>query len=73
MIKILVKILGWIINEKLQTWIEENKVLGEKQSGFRKGRGGLENILVIKEIIERTKKLGKEILLFFSGFRKGVW
>ena len=69
-INILAKVFGWIINEKLKTWIEEMKVLGEEQSGFRKGRGGLENVLVIKEIIERNKKLGKELYLVFLDLEK---
>ena len=51
---ILAKTFGWVINRKLTTWIEESKVLGEEQSGFRKGRGGLENTLVMKEIIEQV-------------------
>ncbi len=37
----------------------ESKVLGEEHSGFRKGRGGLENIPVMKEIIEHNKRLKK--------------
>ena len=38
------KVFGWVINEKLKKWIEENEVLGEELRGFRKQRGGLENV-----------------------------
>ena len=66
----LAKVFGWIINRKLVTWAEENKVLGEEQSGFRKGRGGLENVLVIKEIMERNMKCGEELYLTFLDIEK---
>jgi len=71
-INTLAKVFGWVINDKMKKWIEENKILGEEQSGFRKGRGGLENVLVMKEIIERNKKLGKEYIFSILRFRKGV-
>ena len=62
---VLAKVFGWVINTKLMNWAEENKVLGEEQSGFRKGRGGLENVLTIKEIMERNSKCGDELYLTF--------
>ena len=67
---ILAKMFGWVINRKLTTWMEESKVLGEEQSGFRKNRGGLENVLVMKEIIEQSTKLGKELYLVFLDIEK---
>ena len=70
MVNALTKVFGRVINEKLKTWIEDEKVLGEEQSGFRKGRGGLENVLVMKEIIDRNKKLGKELYLVFLDLEK---
>ena len=54
----------------MRTWIEESRVLGEEQSGFRKGRGGLENVLVMKEVIEKNKKLGRELYLVFLDLEK---
>ena len=41
-----------------------------EQSGFRRGRNGLENILAMKEIIERNKRLGKEVYLVFLDLEK---
>ncbi len=70
-INILAKIFGMIINEKIRTWIETHKILGEEQSGFRKGRGGLENILTLKEIIDRNRQRKKK-LLNFHRYRKGI-
>lgn len=45
-------------------------MLGEEQSGFRKGRGGLENVLAMKEITEQNEKLGKELYLVFFNTEK---
>ena len=39
----LAKTFGWVINDKMRTWIENSRVLGEEQSG-------LENVLVMKEV-----------------------
>ena len=69
-VNILAKIFGWVINDKMTRWMEERKVLGEEQGGFRKGRSGLENVLVMKEIIEQKKKLGKELYLVFLDIEK---
>ena len=55
----------------MKTWIEDNMVLGEEQIGLRQqGRSGLENVLVMMEIIERNKKLGKELYLVFLDTEK---
>ena len=67
---ILAKVFGMTINEKLMTWAEQYRIWGEEQSGFRKGRGGLENVYVIKEIIERNRKQGTELYLIFLDLEK---
>ena len=64
------KVFGTVINEKLERWAEENKVWGEEQAGFRKGRGGLENIFVMRDIIEKYKKSGKGLYLVFLDIEK---
>ena len=45
-------------------------VLGEEQSGFRKGRGGMENTLTLKEIIDRSKQQGRQLYLVFIDIEK---
>ena len=69
-VNVMAKVFGHIINNKIMSWIEERKVLGEEQNGFRRGRGGLENVLVIREIIDRNKKMGKELYLTFLDLEK---
>ena len=68
---VMAKVFGTVINEKLKRWAEENKVWGEEQAGFRKGRGGLENIVfVMRDIIEKYKKSGKGLYLVFLDIEK---
>ena len=45
-------------------------MFGEEQSGFRKGRGVLENVLVMKEVLVKNKKLGRELYLIFLDLEK---
>ncbi|CAF0893387.1 unnamed protein product [Brachionus calyciflorus] len=56
----LCKLLGKIVNIKLQNWLEKNKKLPSCQAGFRKGRSTHEQILrIIQSITEgfNDKKL----------------
>lgn len=54
------KVFGIRVNEKLKAWIETQQVLGEEQSGFRKGRGALENIFTLKNITGRNMSQRKK-------------
>ena len=67
---VLAKVFGVIINEKVIQWAEGNKIWGEEQAGFRKGRGGLENLFIIRDLIEKSKATGKELYLAFLDIEK---
>ena len=67
-VNILANIFGMVLNKKWKTWIEKHKILGEKQSGFREGTGGLENILIL--IIDRNRQQKKELYLVFLDIEK---
>lgn len=69
-VNILNKLFGDIVNDKLQKWVEQEGVLGEEQNGFRKGRSGLENIYVMKELIDRNKRNRKELYFGFLDIEK---
>ena len=69
-INILAKVFGWIVNNKLLKWTDDSKALREEQSGFRKGRGGLENVLILREIIEKKKKQKQKLYLTFIDIEK---
>lgn len=62
---ILAKVMGMVLNEKIVTWAEQEGVWGEEQNGFRRGRGGIDNLYILKEVIERSAKLGKKLYLTF--------
>ena len=42
--------------------MEQKKELGEEKNGIRKGRRGMENIYVMKEIPDRNNTNRKELL-----------
>jgi hypothetical protein len=54
--RLIAKILGY----RIQQWIEENKILGEMQNGFRPKRRGDDNLFILTSAIElsRTQKEG---------------
>ena len=56
--------------EKYKKWIETEGVIGEEQSGFRKGRSGMENIYVLKEVIDRSRRRKQELYLGFIDIEK---
>lgn len=64
------KISGLIINEKIQRWTEQSGVLGGEQHGFKKGRSGMENAYVMKEIIERSKRNSNKVYVTFLDIEK---
>ena len=70
---VLAKVFGVIINEKVIQWAEGNKIWGEEEAGFRKGRGGLENLLVIRDLIEKSKATGKCKVIQSNDYQVNQW
>ncbi len=50
-----------VLERRLITFVENNKLLGDWQAGFREGRGTMDNVTVLNTIIERqiNKDRGK--------------
>lgn len=67
---ILAKTMGMVLNDKLVTWAEQERVWGEEQNGFRRGRGGIDNLYILKEIVERSIIQEKELYLTFLDLEK---
>ena len=44
----------WI---RIKTWSEDNKLILERQNGFRKGQSAVDHISSLTQIIETRKKL----------------
>lgn len=64
------KVFTRILGKRLASEVEEKKWLGEDQNGFRKGRGGMDNILTLTTVMELARKQGKKLFLGFIDLRK---
>ena len=53
---VMCKLFSSILNARLSTWVEENKILVEEQNGFRKGRSTAEQVSSLSNIINTRKK-----------------
>ena len=50
------KLVSSVLNARLSTWVEENKILVEEQNGFRKGRSTVDQISPLSNIINARKR-----------------
>lgn len=62
------KILLHILNTRLQAFL--NREIAQEQAGFVKGRGTREQILILRQIIEKSREFNKPLFLCFVDFRK---
>ena len=64
------------MNSRLQSLIEEHKLISNCQIGFRKGKRTSDHIFVLKCIIEQAKRSKQPIYGCFIDFKKAfdtVW
>ena len=62
------KMYGRILIERVRA-ITEN-LIGEEQGGFRKGRGVLDQVFVVKGLCEKFREKGREICMAFMDLEK---
>lgn len=70
------KVFTSIINNRLNKYLEENKILNETQSGFRKEYSTIDNIMVLYSLIEYFKSKKNKLYCCFIDFTKAfdnVW
>lgn len=67
------KIYTEVIRSKLEMGVEENGLLPDFQSGFRKRKSTLDNIFVLNYIIQKVGEKGKrrKNICFLRGFKIG--
>ena len=53
---VLYRLFTRIFTERIQEWMERNEILGEMQNGFRRDRGGDDNLFVLTSAIELDRK-----------------
>ncbi|CAB0035830.1 unnamed protein product [Trichogramma brassicae] len=71
LVNAIVKIFTQIIHERLYSWCEDNRLLPEFQSGFRRGRSCQDNIFVLSTIIEnRIRRPKAKVYTLFVDFKR---
>ena len=64
------KIYSGILNRRLQSYLEKNKILVEEQNGFRASRSCIDHVLVLCTILRNRKSMGLNTFLTFIDFQK---
>ena len=59
-----------VLNERLTQVVEEHKLLGEVQNGFRKDRGGADNNFILDTILWKAKALKSKVHMAFLDISK---
>jgi len=47
------KLYATVLDDRLHTWAESSNIRAQGQSGFRRGRGTLDNLFILKTLIEQ--------------------
>jgi len=63
------KIYAMVLAERLKREMEEKGMLPERQAGFRKGRGVIDNIYTLNYVVERELARGNRIVATFVDLR----
>ena len=59
----LCKIFAKILTFRMQSVSEDNNLLGNIQTGFRRGHMGTENLFILETVIEKTKREKKNVII----------
>jgi len=62
------KILLHILNERLKSYL--SKEIAPEQAGFVKGRGAREQILTVRQIVEKAREFNRPVFICFIDFSK---
>ena len=52
LLNVLSKMYEFILQNRLDIWIEKKEIIGEEQGGFRKTRGCQDQIFILNSILE---------------------
>ena len=59
-----------ILNNRLSSWLEEERIIHEAQNDFRQGRSCLEHIFALSTLVDTRKKLSLDTFVCFVDFQK---
>jgi len=65
-----------IIEERITKWLEKRDGIVEEQGGFRTGRGCMDQIWILNEVVQMRREKNKKTYLAFIDFKKAydvVW
>ena len=64
------KVFGFIINRRLQTWVEENNITGECQAGFKRGYSTVDHIFTLLACVQKQFVKNRKLYVAFIDFQK---
>ena len=64
------KVYSYILNQRINGWIEDNNILGEEQAGFRKNRSTIEHVFTLYALAQKQLVRHKKLYVAFIDFRK---
>ena len=70
------KVYEKIIEERITKWLEKRDGIVEEQGGFRTGRGCMDQIWILNEVVQMRREKNKRTYLAFIDFKKAydvVW
>jgi hypothetical protein len=66
----LYKIVAKVLTARLASVMD--RLVAHTQSAFLKGRQLVDGVVVVNEVVDLAKRIGRSCLIFKSGFRKGI-
>lgn len=62
---VLYRVFTKILASNIKDWVEENRILGEMQNGFRKNRRGEDNVFILTTAVEAARFQNKGLICTF--------
>ena len=70
LLSVLGKLFTRLLNNRLDDWAEKYHIYIEAQNGFRRGRGTVDSVFVLSNIIDAFLEKGKKLYTFFVDYSK---
>ena len=64
------KLYSYILNKRLTTWLEDNRLINETQAGFRKGYSTVDHIFTLLALIQKQLLTHGKLYAAFIDFKK---
>ena len=64
------KLYSYILNKRLTTWLEDNRLINETQAGFRKGYSTVDHVFTLLALIQKQVLTHGKLYAAFIDFKK---